>query len=127
MGRSPTPEPPDITYGDDCPRCTDDIPLFLPGRTPANVHVTRYGFPGDPTTFTIPQVAPCEWEVVSPTSIVLWLAHQHITGWTMCRIHEMVGGVLTETFYFFGAPACQTNMPNQEIIDPRGDYVLITW
>lgn len=127
MGRKPTPDPGEFVSGIECAHCTDVIPLFLPGQTPATIFFTRYGHVSDPTTWALPQIAACEWELNTPAIRLFWTVFQAMTGFTYVHIYHNELGIWRKTFEYFHAPGCQTNVPNWEPIWPIGTYAIMTW
>ena len=127
MGIVPTPDPGEFAAGDQCDTCTLTIPIFAPARTPATVRLTRFGGPGDPTTWDLPQTFPCIWNLNTPAIQVYWHAVLPIGFGSQIRIVELILGIWTLTFRSRDARFCITERPNDLFIGAVGTYAIVEW
>lgn len=127
MGIVPTPDPGEFAHGDQCNQCTNNFPIFVPGQTPAIVRLTRYGGPGDPTTWELPQVFPCMWLLDEPDLKVEWDAVVPFVGGSQIKIIQRILGILTTTFLSRDARFCITERSNSVFPEAVGTYATVDW
>lgn len=127
MGIEPTPDPGTFPVGDQCDMCTLTHPIFLPGCTPATVHLTRFGGPGDPTTWDLPQTFPCIWNLNTPAIQVYWHAVLPMPLGSQIRIVQLILGIWTLTFRSRDARFCVKERSNDVFIGAVGTYAIVGW
>lgn len=127
MGIEPTPDPGEFAHGDQCNMCTNNFPIFVPGCTPATVHLTRYGGPGDPTTFDLPQIFPCAWLLDAPFIKVEWDAVIPVVGGSRIYIQQKIAGIWTITFNSADARFCIKERSNGIFPGAVGTHAIVEW